>query len=1753
MRLTCDQFIRLPHGLKLLGAAAALCCVAIPGWADPLDEVYWRTFHISPIGGYDQTAGSSNNVTLLRDKLLAQTGGVQPANVKAGFSMAANFMQFTFGSYFDYIYAPASPGSEVDASMGLAIASDLPVGYHVNGTPWADTSDQSADLLCNYLEKYNGGSLLQVDRLGRIRNASRAQEPTANEVYDGFSDQLEMQLSLSRNATVVQDYLGRNCRIALRTLDWYREQHPDLISFASMSSEYGMNVAANSEYCDYSSWSKQEFRDWLSGAGLYTGQAQYLTLALFNSAFVGATGFPWASWDAVQPPTTVTWSTSTANGRWWNKWQAFRVAQVNNMEQAQIEWCNDAGWSPDYLYGHQIPFDPASTSGTDPKYASPWTTTFVNDGGNGITTYGSRTSNTTIFSAMYANDHSWGIFEYNPQSTSASANLSALDTVWNNKGHIVCPYAWYGQPAYQILDTPFQTALQQFIFNHRNDVWSGLNYWETAPAARDLIWSMSYSRHIASAPQVSGLLFTNGIASGTITAPGAQLWLELNASSTHYIASDAYYAASFRLYVTNATPGFGSIIWADQGGATNSLSFPAKPGWNVYRLNLAENSGWREKNIQSIALAPGSAATGAFQLDWFRLEANHCWHFGDANEVYGASQITNLTVSGGVLSGISGADGFFYLATDKRDSAADADRAFINADVFKKVRVRLNSSGAATGQLYWWKRGSVPFSVDFPVQAGTQTYEVDLSSNPDWSGKVTRFRLDPVNTSGVSFQVSYISISPVMLPPRIANSDLIINSSTPVFLWEKAIENDHAGVTCQIQLAADFFFTNVAFTASNLAGGRLVYNGATSLDGLYWWRARAADGGGNSSPWSVPMPMFVRAWNFNQPGDISYSNNFGAGTLSGGTWQATTTDVDPYLGFNSGSSISRGINADVYKQFRCRVRVGTAASNPVQVFFFPKAGGFVYTDVTLPADNQWHDVVVDYSGNPQWTGYIDNVRIDPAAQAGLTVTLDSAEVLPAPAAAAQPGTWQFNTNGNFEGWSLAGVNNTGVNSGLLSADVAANNASLQTSPIWLDSSQYTSIQIRLRNGTAATSAVLSWATDEDPSFSAGKSVSIPLVPNDTGLTLYTVSLAGVAAWTNSPVTALSLQPAAGAASGNFAIDFISVTTPGAGINQAPSFVKGGNVTVLEDSGAYTGAGWATSISAGPSSESWQTVTFIVTNNVNALFSVQPAVSSSGTLTYTPAANACGSATVTVMAHDDGGTANGGQDTSAAQTFTITVTCVNDPPSFTKGPDVSVGENSGAQSLANWATAISPGPPNEAGQGLSFTVTNSNNALFSAQPAINSAGTLSFTPALNAIGSATVSAKLTDSGGTANGGQNTSPQQVFTITVFAVNQPPSFTKGPDVTVNENSGSQTLANWATAISPGPPNEAGQSVTFTVANDSNALFSVQPAISPTGTLSFTPATNSFGVATVSATLSDDGGTTNGGINHSSAQVFTITVNAVNQPPSFTKGPDVTVNENSGLQTLANWATAISPGPPNEAGQSVTFTVTNDSNALFSVQPAISPTGTLSFMPATNATGLAVVTVTAQDNGGTANGGQDTSAPQTFTLTIVPANQPPVAGADAVFAHANFTTGLAVTNLLANDTDPDGDPLTIAAVTAGTNASAVTLETNVVWFTPRPDFAGLAAFTYLLSDGQGGQSTGTVSVVVVKPLITSWAELTNGAFRLEFEGIPNTAYRLEASGDFNLWTNVSTNSTGTDGKLVVDDPTAVGWTAKFYRFAWP
>jgi CSLREA domain-containing protein len=440
------------------------------------------------------------------------------------------------------------------------------------------------------------------------------------------------------------------------------------------------------------------------------------------------------------------------------------------------------------------------------------------------------------------------------------------------------------------------------------------------------------------------------------------------------------------------------------------------------------------------------------------------------------------------------------------------------------------------------------------------------------------------------------------------------------------------------------------------------------------------------------------------------------------------------------------------------------------------------------------------------------------------------------------------------------------------------------------------------------------------------------------------------------------------------------------VNDAPTFTKGPDQVINEDAGAQTISNWATNISPGPADESGQTLTIQVVGNSNpGLFSAAPVVNLGGTLSYTPAANANGTATITVTFSDNGGTANGGVDTSS-QSFIITVNSVNDAPSFTKGTDRTVNEDAPLQNIPGWATNISAGPANESGQTLSFTVTNNTNAaLFSSGPTVSSNGQLSFTPAANANGSATITIVLKDSGGTANGGVDTSSPQTFVITVTPVNDAPSFTKGANQTVLEDAGAQTVTGWATNILAGPADESTQTLSFQVTNNTRAsLFSVAPAISATGTLTFTPAADANGSATITINLKDNGGTANGGTDTSVSQTFTISVTAVNDAPTFTKGADQAINKNAGAQTINNWATNISPGPGDEAGQTVAFQVTSNNNpAMFTVQPAISPAGTLTFTPNTNVADTAKITIVLKDSGGTANNGIDTSAAQSFMIT--------------------------------------------------------------------------------------------------------------------------------------------------------------------------
>ncbi|MGI9275378.1 MAG: beta strand repeat-containing protein, partial [Endozoicomonas sp.] len=497
------------------------------------------------------------------------------------------------------------------------------------------------------------------------------------------------------------------------------------------------------------------------------------------------------------------------------------------------------------------------------------------------------------------------------------------------------------------------------------------------------------------------------------------------------------------------------------------------------------------------------------------------------------------------------------------------------------------------------------------------------------------------------------------------------------------------------------------------------------------------------------------------------------------------------------------------------------------------------------------------------------------------------------------------------------------------------------------------------------------------------------------------------------------------------------------VNDVPSFAlpASPDQAVLEDAGAQTVAGFATSISKGLSNanasddESGQTLTFNVTTSNSAAFAVGPAIdATTGNLTYTLADHWNGGPiTVTVNLSDNGGTANGGVDTSANQTFTISSTSVNDVPSFTVGANQTVLEDAGAQTVAGFATNISKGLSNpdatdtESSQSLTFNITTDNNSAFAVGPAIDATtGDLTYILADHWNGGPiTVTVNLSDDGGTANGGVDRSADQTFTISSTTVNDVPSFSlsANPDQTVLEDAGAQTVAGFATSISKGLSNadatddESTQTLTFNVTTNNSAAFAVGPAIdASTGDLTYTLADHwNGGPITVTVNLSDTGGTANGGVDTSANQTFTISSTSVNDVPSFnlSASPNQTVQEDSGAQTVSGFATSISKGLSNpdatddESGQTLTFNVSTDNNAAFTAGPAIDTgTGDLTYTLTDHWNGVINITVTLSDDGGTSNGGVDTSAGQTFSITVTPVNDAPVFGDDSGLSSIDTVT---------------------------------------------------------------------------------------------------------------------------------------------------
>jgi len=469
----------------------------------------------------------------------------------------------------------------------------------------------------------------------------------------------------------------------------------------------------------------------------------------------------------------------------------------------------------------------------------------------------------------------------------------------------------------------------------------------------------------------------------------------------------------------------------------------------------------------------------------------------------------------------------------------------------------------------------------------------------------------------------------------------------------------------------------------------------------------------------------------------------------------------------------------------------------------------------------------------------------------------------------------------------------------------------------------------------------------DPSITWGDPAAIPHGTLLSGTQLNaTADVAG--AFSYSPGVGAQLNVGNGQAlSVTFTPDDDNYNTVGDSVaidvlpNQAPSFTAADPPAISEDAGAQTVTGFISSFNAGTGESSLQAVLAYQVSSIAypGMFVSLPSVTNAGVLSYEIAANVFGEATFELAVQDNGGTDGGGVDISTVQTFTITVTGVNDAPSFSIGDPVEVLEDSGAQAVPGFASGFVPGQY-EDGSWPGSQQLHDEGADGTADPL--STDNLNPTP----LGSTQPGSNLVS--GYVEDAFSVGDMDVFTFTI-------------------EPGFQWSGLYVDAYAY--PNGANDDAGAFLAIDTGSSFPYNAFDFQDPSIDY----NAFIGSTVFGTT-DLGGLNilpragnlvgSGFSGPLGAGVYTIYIQQTGPASSYTLDLEVT---SVASQSLSSYEVSSVSLP-----------------SLFSAGPAIDANGNLTFTPTADTFGTSTFQVRVLDDGGTANGGVDASGFLTGTITV-------------------------------------------------------------------------------------------------------------------------------------------------------------------------
>lgn len=275
-----------------------------------------------------------------------------------------------------------------------------------------------------------------------------------------------------------------------------------------------------------------------------------------------------------------------------------------------------------------------------------------------------------------------------------------------------------------------------------------------------------------------------------------------------------------------------------------------------------------------------------------------------------------------------------------------------------------------------------------------------------------------------------------------------------------------------------------------------------------------------------------------------------------------------------------------------------------------------------------------------------------------------------------------------------------------------------------------------------------------------------------------------------------------------------------------------------------------------------------------------------------------------------------------------------------------------------------------------------------------------------------------------------------------------------------------------------------------------------------------------------------------------------------------DVTLGPQPCVTAAPTLSLSPSVGPWVAAGTTVSYTLTvtnNDSAACNTTTVGLTtglPSGwsgtftnaQLALAPGASAsTSLAVTSADSAADGfydigiSAAHGTNNATTTATYVVSAPATNSAPTANNDSA---ATPESSPVVIDVLANDSDPDGDSLTLSAVASSTNGSSTINADGTIAYQPKPGFVGTDSFVYTVSDGHGGSGSATLTVTVTAAPNSAPAAIDDSASTPKSSSVRITVLGNDYDPDGDALTVVSVTQ-GAKGTVIINTDGTVTYTA--------